>query len=87
MPIGGVVFSILVFFLDMPKPGTPIITGLKKIDWTGGVLIIGSVLMVLLALDFGNVVFPWSSATIICLLVFGVVALALFVVNEWKFAT
>lgn len=71
----------------MSKPGTPILTGLKKIDWIGGVLIIGSVLMVLLALDFGNVVFPWSSATVICLLVFGVVVLALFVVNEWKFAT
>ncbi|KID94568.1 Fungal trichothecene efflux pump, partial [Metarhizium majus ARSEF 297] len=60
---------------------------LKKIDWIGGALIIGSVLMVLLALDFGHVVFPWSSATIICLLVFGVVVLGLAVVNEYKFAT
>lgn len=86
MPIGGVVFGILIVFLNVSNPGTPLMAGLKKIDWIGGALIIGSVLMVLLALDLGDVVYPWSSATIICLLVFGVVVLALFLVNEYKFA-
>lgn len=86
VPIGGTVWVILLFFLKVANPGTPIVAGLKKIDWTGGSLVMGSVLMVLLALDFGDVVFPWSSATIICLLVFGVVCAALFVMNEWKFA-
>lgn len=42
--------------------------------------------MVLLALDFGDVVYSWSSATVICLLVFGTAVMALFVVNEWKIA-
>ncbi|KFG79134.1 putative MFS transporter [Metarhizium anisopliae] len=86
LPIGGVVFGILIVFLNVSNPGTPLMAGLKKIDWIGGALIIGSVLMVLLALDLGDVVYPWSSATIICLLVFGVVVLALFLVNEYKFA-
>ncbi|KAI1662857.1 major facilitator superfamily domain-containing protein [Daldinia decipiens] len=86
LPIGGTVLVILLFFLKVANPGTPILAGLKKIDWAGGSLVMGSVLMVLLALDFGDVVFPWSSATVICLLVFGVVCGALFVVNEWKFA-
>ncbi|KAJ8123176.1 hypothetical protein ONZ43_g807 [Nemania bipapillata] len=35
---------------------------------------------------FGDVVFPWSSATVINLIAFGVVTGALFLVNEWKFA-
>ncbi|KAH9988905.1 major facilitator superfamily domain-containing protein [Xylariaceae sp. FL0662B] len=82
----GVVFFILLFFLKVSNPGTPIVAGLKKIDWLGSALVIGSVLMVLLALDFGDVVFPWSSATVICLIIFGVVAGGLFFVNEWKFA-
>lgn len=86
VPIGGSVFVILLFFLKVASPGTPIVAGLKKIDWTGGALVVGSVLMVLLALDFGDVVFPWSSATVINLLVFGVVTGVLFVLNEWKFA-
>ncbi|KAI0914486.1 major facilitator superfamily domain-containing protein [Ustulina deusta] len=84
LPIGGTVLVILLFFLKVASPGTPIVAGLKKIDWAGGSLVVGSVLMV--ALDFGDVVFPWSSATVIGLLVFGVVAGALFLVNEWKFA-
>ncbi|KAI0867201.1 major facilitator superfamily domain-containing protein [Hypoxylon argillaceum] len=86
LPIGGTTLVILLFFLKVSSPGTPIVAGLKKIDWAGGSLVVGSVLMVLLALDFGDVVFPWSSATIISLIVFGVVAGALFLVNEWKFA-
>lgn len=77
--------AILLFFLKVASPGTPIVAGLKKIDWAGGSLVVGSVFMVLLALDFGDVVFPWSSATVIGLVVAGAVAGALFIVNEWKF--
>ncbi|KAF3024436.1 hypothetical protein E8E15_003089 [Penicillium rubens] len=46
----------------------------------------GGALMVLLALEFGDVVYSWSSATVICLLIFGTAVMALFVVNEWKIA-
>ncbi|KAJ3940998.1 uncharacterized protein N0V96_008874 [Colletotrichum fioriniae] len=60
--------------------------GLKAIDWTGSALCMGGALMVLLALDFGDVVHPWSSATVICLIVFGAVVIGIFLVNEWKFA-
>ncbi|KAK1638606.1 putative MFS transporter [Colletotrichum phormii] len=86
LPIGGVVFIVLVFFLDLPSPNTPVLAGLKAIDWTGSALCMGGALMVLLALDFGDVVHPWSSATVICLIVFGAVAIGIFLVNEWKFA-
>ncbi|KAK1476450.1 plays a role in the entry into G0 [Colletotrichum tamarilloi] len=86
LPIGGVVFIVLVFFLDLPSPNTPVLAGLKAIDWTGSALCMGGALMVLLALDFGDVVHPWSSATVICLIVFGTVVIGIFLVNEWKFA-
>lgn len=42
--------------------------------------------MLLLGLEFGGVTHPWGSATVICLIVFGVVVGGLFVLNEWKFA-
>ncbi|KAK8009850.1 MFS transporter [Apiospora arundinis] len=74
-------------FLKLPTPKTPVLAGLKAIDWAGSLLIVGAALMVLLALEFGNVTFPWSSATVICLLVFGVATVGLFVANEWKLAT
>ncbi|KXH32310.1 plays a role in the entry into G0 [Colletotrichum simmondsii] len=86
VPIGGLVFIVLIFFLDLPSPNTPVLAGLKAIDWTGSALCMGGALMVLLALDFGDVVHPWSSATVICLIVFGAVVIGIFLVNEWKLA-
>lgn len=42
--------------------------------------------MFLLGLGYGGVSFPWSSATVVCLLVFGVITIVLFFINEWKLA-
>ncbi|KAK3683586.1 putative MFS transporter [Podospora appendiculata] len=86
LPIGAVVFVVLLFFLDIPTPNTPVLDGLKAIDWAGGLLIVGSALMVLLGLEFGDVTLPWSSATVVCLIMFGLVVVGLFIVNELKFA-
>lgn len=86
VPIGAVVFAVLFFFLDLPSPSTSVLAGLKAVDWTGSALCMGGSLMVLLALDFGDVTHPWSSATVICLMVFGAVVIGIFLLNEWKFA-
>lgn len=60
--------------------------GLKAIDWTGVILVTGGTLMFLLGLEYGGVSFPWSSATVLCLLVFGFITFVLFLINEWKVA-
>ncbi|KAI0406530.1 major facilitator superfamily-domain-containing protein [Xylaria palmicola] len=86
LPIGGVVFIVLLLFLKVPSPNTPIWTGIKAIDWTGSLLCLGGTVLVLLGLDFGDAVYPWSSAAVINLIVFGAVTIGIFIVNEWKFA-
>ena len=73
-------------FLDIETPKTPILEGLRAIDWLGAILISGGTVMFLLGLEYGGVSFPWSSATVICLIVFGILAFVLFVINEWKLA-
>ncbi|KAE8350605.1 hypothetical protein BDV28DRAFT_150786 [Aspergillus coremiiformis] len=75
--VGAVSFLVLLFCLKVPSPRIPIAAGLKAIDWTGSLLLVGGALIILLALDFGDVVYSWFSATVICLLVIG-----LFVVND-----
>jgi hypothetical protein len=60
--------------------------GLKAVDWAGSLTIVGGTLMLLLGLEFGGVTYPWGSAKVICLIVFGIVVAGLFVLNEWKFA-
>ena len=86
MPIGAAVFVILVFFMRVPTPNTPVLAGLRAIDWSGSLLIVSGALMALLGLDFGDITHPWSSATVICLIVFGAVTIGIFIVNEWKIA-
>ncbi|KAJ5343815.1 uncharacterized protein N7506_003639 [Penicillium brevicompactum] len=78
VPVGAFSVLVLLFFLRVQSPRTPITAGLKVIDWTGSVLIVGGALMVLLALEFGDVAYSWSSATVICLLIFGTAVMALF---------
>lgn len=84
VPITGTVFVLLWFFLKLETPHTPIRAGLKAIDWTGALFVVGSTIMLLLALDFGGVTHPWDSATVICLIVFSAVAFGVFLVNESK---
>ncbi|KAG9837752.1 DNA repair protein RAD50, partial [Aureobasidium melanogenum] len=87
LPLDGAALVIIFFFLDLKTPRTPLWEGLKAIDWTGALLVIGGVLMFLFGLEYGGVTYPWDSATVLCLIIIGVFTMGLFVINEWKFAT
>lgn len=80
------VILCLYFFLHLDNPKTPVWAGLKAVDWAGSLAIIGGTLMLLLGLEFGGITYPWKSVEVICLIVFGIVLAALFILNEWKFA-
>lgn len=84
LPLDGLAFIILVFFLDIETPKTPLIEGLKAIDWIGSLLVVGATLMFLFGLQYGGETYPWGSATVVCLLVFGALTFALFILYEWK---
>ncbi|KAL4898272.1 major facilitator superfamily-domain-containing protein [Aspergillus ambiguus] len=86
LPISGTAFAIILVMLRLETPKTPLIAGMKAVDWTGTTMLVGGTLMFLLGLQFGGTVHPWSSATVICLIVFGVVALAIFLAVEGYFA-
>lgn len=86
LPVAGVGILILFFILKLHNPRTPVKQGLAAIDWSGSILIIGGVLMLLIGLEFGGVTFPWSSATVICLIIFGAFTIGLFILNEAKVA-
>ncbi|KAN0093483.1 MFS general substrate transporter [Hyaloscypha variabilis] len=86
LPITGTVFILLCFFLHLHNPKTPVWEGLKAVDWAGSLTIVGGTLMLLLGLEFGGVTYPWGSAKVVCLIVFGILVGISFVLNEWKFA-
>ncbi|KAF2146450.1 uncharacterized protein K452DRAFT_241213 [Aplosporella prunicola CBS 121167] len=86
LPLDGAAFLIILLFLDIQTPRTPFWAGIQAIDWLGSFTIVGGTLMLLLGLEFGGVSFPWSSPTVICLIVFGVVTIGIFLLIEWKVA-
>ncbi|PLB52709.1 MFS general substrate transporter [Aspergillus steynii IBT 23096] len=86
LPIGGFSFVMLLFFLKIEAGKTPLLAGLRSIDWSGTILIIGGTLMFLFGLEFGGVSYPWDSPTVICLIIFGIVTWVIAMVNEWKIA-
>ncbi|KAJ5884406.1 efflux pump antibiotic resistance protein [Penicillium tannophilum] len=82
LPVGGVAFFFLLFFLKIDTTKKTLVDGLASIDWIGVGLVIAGTIMLLLGLEFGGDQFAWSSATVICLIIFGVVALILFGIYE-----
>lgn len=86
LPVAGGAFVLIVLFLDVHDPRTPLSAGLRAVDWAGTITMLGLTLMLLLGLNFGGVVAAWSSAKVICLIVFGALMSILFVYAERRLA-
>ncbi|KAL8903699.1 MAG: hypothetical protein Q9171_007309, partial [Xanthocarpia ochracea] len=86
VPFDGIAFIIILMYLDIETPKTPLLAGLKAIDWLGSITIVCGTIMFLLGLEYGGISHPWTSATVLCLLIFGLVVIFLFFLNEWKLA-
>ncbi|KAL8847572.1 MAG: hypothetical protein Q9221_007392 [Calogaya cf. arnoldii] len=86
LPCSALAFVLIILFLDVHNPKTPLIDGVKAIDWFGSISIIGLTVMLLLGLNFGGTTFPWDSPKVICLIVFGCLMSILFVYAEKRLA-
>ncbi|KAJ2428430.1 hypothetical protein IW137_001094 [Coemansia sp. RSA 1287] len=86
LPIAGPAAIAIVLFLHLPQPQGSLRDKLRRVDFLGSVVLIGGVVMLLLGLTWGGKTYAWGSARIVCLLVFGVVLLGVFIVVEWKLA-
>ena len=82
LPFDGLAFIILILFLDIETPKTPFFEGIKAIDWIGALLSMGGTLMFLFGLSYGGEAYPWNSATVICLIIFGVICWILWFIWE-----
>lgn len=87
LPICGVSFVLVVLFLDVHNPRTPLKEGLRAVDWLGTITILAVTLLVLLGLDFGGATFPWTSPKVIALIAVGVAMIGVFVYTEARLAT
>jgi MFS family permease len=86
LPIAGITFILPLVFSDVHNPRTRAIDGIKAIDWFGTLSFLGLAVVFLLGLNFGGTVLPWSSAKVICLIVFGLLMSAVLIFSEKKLA-
>jgi EmrB/QacA subfamily drug resistance transporter len=86
LPLDGISLILLFVFLKLDNPRTPLFDGLRSIDWIGVLTIVGGVVMFLFGMESGGTTHPWDSAFTLCLIIFGIVTIVLFFINEWKFA-
>jgi len=86
LPIAAIAFVLLLLTLDVHNPRTSMKDGAKAVDWFGALSIVGLTAMLLVGLDFGGKIYPWTSAKVVCLLVFGAVMVVPFVFAEKKIA-
>ncbi|GAA5852322.1 hypothetical protein JCM8547_006738 [Rhodosporidiobolus lusitaniae] len=84
LPIGGVAFLILVFFLPLKAVKGSVKEKLQKIDYGGAILTLVASTLVILPLNWGGTSFPWVSGPVLGCLLSGIVLFVVFFLYEAK---
>ncbi|KAK9774991.1 putative Major facilitator superfamily (MFS) profile domain-containing protein [Seiridium cardinale] len=88
LPVGAVSYLIFFFLVHPPATSKPIKSAssiLRAIDLLGLLIVAPCVICLLLALQWGGTIYPWSDGRIIALLVlFGVLGIAFIAVEIWQ---
>ncbi|KAK9768938.1 hypothetical protein K7432_000064 [Basidiobolus ranarum] len=84
MPIGAITLFVVIFMLKMPVPEGSFREKLYKIDYWGIFTLLGSVICILLATNWGGNDYPWSSPVVISVYCVGFILLIAFVLVELK---
>jgi len=84
----AVVVAIALYFLLSPQtiPPEPLKVKLAKIDWAGIVLSSSGTILLLIPMSGISTQFKASDPMVISMFTPGSVPLAMFAINEWKFA-
>ena len=78
LPIAAVSLVLLFLFLKVRSTETPLVDGLKRIDFGGNALLVASIVSILLALTWGGTEHPWTSAQTLVPLLLGLAGLGVF---------
>ncbi|TCD69560.1 hypothetical protein EIP91_007184 [Steccherinum ochraceum] len=84
LPLCGVAFALVVFFLRVRSPKGSIWMKLKRVDWIGNLIVVAGTTLAVTGLTFAGVRFPWDSAQVLAPLIIGLALIVVFVVYEAK---
>ncbi|KAI1344439.1 major facilitator superfamily domain-containing protein [Xylariaceae sp. FL0016] len=87
LPFDGASIVVLFFGLKVQWPHLSLKEGLQSLDWIGSLTIVGGTICFLYGLESGSGgLHAWNSAFVLCLIICGVVLLALFCFWEARYA-
>jgi hypothetical protein len=84
--LGAITVIVAIFILRIPRPKGSLLQKLKRIDYVGTIVVVGSTIALLLPLNWGGSEYPWSSPIIIVLLIVGFIGYVIFGLVETKLA-
>lgn len=83
LPIAGVALALHVLFLHVNyNRDHSVAARLRRIDYTGNVMLLASVTAILIALTYGGSIYPWQSWRVLLPLLLGFGGLSLFILYE-----
>ncbi|KAI8982712.1 iron permease [Trametes punicea] len=82
LPLSGISFILVALWLRVRTPEGSMREKLARIDWLGNLIIIAGTTLALLALTWGGIRFPWSSAHVLAPLIIGLILILVFFIYE-----
>ncbi|KAK5064627.1 hypothetical protein LTR84_000461 [Exophiala bonariae] len=83
LPVGGVAMVLIFVFLNVKyNKEMTFVEKIKRIDYVGNIILIGSTVSILYALTYAGTRYPWSHWSILLSLILGLAGLILFMVFE-----
>lgn len=87
LPFIGIGTVLIAVFLILAPLGGDFYTKLRRVDWVGCVLFVGSTVGFLIPLTWGGVMYPWSHWRTLVPLIVSIAGFIVFIVWEERFAT
>ncbi|KAJ6476702.1 MFS general substrate transporter [Mycena vitilis] len=86
LPVGAIAFVLVFVFLSVKRPEGSMREKLAKVDWLGNAIVITGAGLANIALTWGGIRYPWSSAQVLAPLIVGLFLLVVFGIYEAKIA-
>ncbi|KAH9887680.1 iron permease [Cubamyces lactineus] len=82
LPLTGLAFCLVAFFLRVRSPEGSAIQQLTRIDWSGNMMMAAGSVLALYGLTVGGIQYPWNSGHVLVPLIVGIVLIAIFFLYE-----
>ncbi|KAF9072607.1 iron permease [Rhodocollybia butyracea] len=87
LPLAGISFGLVSFFLQVRHPPGSFREKITRIDALGNLIIIGGTTLAVIGLTWGGIAFPWNSAHVLAPLITGFVLVGAFLLYEFTIPT